>query len=146
MENYLPYVWAAVIVFALIVEANTAALVAIWFIPAALVSMALAFFNVSIAIQIPVFLVLSVVFIILFLKTSKKRQAIRHTPTNADSVIGDVAVVVEPIDNLLYKGQVKVNGQIWSACSSDENEKYQKDEIVKVVAIEGVKLVVKKEN
>ena len=64
--------------------------------------------------------------------------------TNADAVIGERAVVIEPIDNLAGKGQVKVKGQIWTARAGDNDAKYAKDEVLSVVAIEGVKLICKK--
>ena len=51
---------------------------------------------------------------------------------------------MEPIDNIEGIGQVKVRGQIWTARSYDKDIKYEKGEILNVVAIEGVKLICKK--
>ena len=64
--------------------------------------------------------------------------------TNADSLIGREAVVTEKIDNLRSTGTVQVNGQEWSARSVNPEHVIEKDEIVMVRSIEGVKLIVGK--
>ena len=145
MEAYLAFIWLGVIMTSFIIEANTAALVAIWFVPAALISMTLSFFKVPLFIQIIVFLALSALFVYLSFKFLKKKVETKTVATNADSVIGENAVVVEEINNLACKGQVKVRGQIWTARSYDEDVKYDKDDILKIIAIEGVKVIVQKE-
>ena len=71
---------------------------------------------------------------------------LKPVATNADTVIGLDAVVLEPINNLEAKGQVKFRGQIWSARSADESVTYAEGEIVRVLSIEGVKLICEKKN
>ena len=146
MDAYLPFLWLAIILGSFVVEANTAALVSIWFAPAALISMTLGCFGVPLPIQLIVFLLLSLVFILISFKFLRKKIKGRKTATNADSLIGENAVVIENINNLACTGQVRVKGQVWTARSSKEEVKYDKEEILKVIAIEGVKLIVEKEN
>ena len=62
--------------------------------------------------------------------------------TNVDSLIGKKARVLEDIDNLNAKGQVYIDGMEWTARSEDGSE-IKKDALVEVVAIEGVKAIVK---
>ena len=64
--------------------------------------------------------------------------------TNADSLIGKEAVVTERIDNLRSTGAVQVNGQVWTARSVNPEHEIEKDEVVMIRAIEGVKLIVGK--
>ena len=64
--------------------------------------------------------------------------------TNADSLIGQEAVVTAKIDNLQSTGTVQINGQEWTARSVNPEHVIEKDEIVMVRAIEGVKLIVGK--
>ena len=45
---------------------------------------------------------------------------------------------------VIQDGLVKVNGQVWSARSVNENGSFEIGEILVVVAIEGVKLICKK--
>ena len=135
------FVWLFIIVAAIVMEASTVSLVSIWFVPPAFVSMILAFYKVDLWIQIIVFFV-GFVLLMLFLKpVFKKNMGIKVVPTNADALIGSQAVVVETIDNLHAKGQVKVRGQIWTARSADESIIYEPGVVVNVCAIEGVKLI-----
>ncbi len=139
----MPYVWIAVMIAAVVLELMTPGmLVAIWFMPAALISMILAFFEVDVWIQIVVFLTASIVAIFvgrLFVRPSKK-----HNATNIDAIIGEKGVVVEKVENIAGSGQVKVHGQYWSARSVSDDCDYEPGDIVHVVAVEGVKLICKK--
>ena len=90
------------------------------------------------------FLACSALLIIFIKGIFKKTLGLSSVATNADAVIGEEAVVTEAIDNIKGCGQVKVKGQIWSARAYDQETKYEKGEILNVVAIEGVKLICKK--
>jgi membrane protein implicated in regulation of membrane protease activity len=141
----MPYIWLGVLVLAVILEAFTFALVSVWFVPGALVSMILAFIpGVPLWVQIVVFLTLTLVLMIFLKPIADKILIGKRVATNADAVIGEMAVVTEPINNIEAKGQVKVKGQIWSARASDQNTTYEIGEILNVIAIEGVKLICKK--
>lgn len=144
MEIIMPFIWAGVIIGSVITEASTVALVAIWFMPAAIISMILSLCSAPIWLQMLVFVVLSIAFIIFSCIVIRKRFFNKRVATNADMVIGEKAVVVEPIDSLACTGQVKVKGQIWTARPHDKNKKYDIGEILDVVAIEGVKLICEK--
>lgn len=139
----MPYVWIAVIITAVVAESMTSALVAIWFMPSAIVSMILAFFSVPILVQVLVFMLVSALLIILSKMIFKNVLRVRPTPTNADTVIGESAVVTERICNMENKGLVKVRGQIWSAKSADGAD-LEPGDIVSVISIEGVKLICRK--
>lgn len=142
--DYMPFVWLGVIILAVILEASTCALVSIWFIPAAVISLILSFFPVPLWIQIVVFAVCSTLLILFMKVIFKKTLGLKSVATNADAVIGEEAIVTESIDNIEGHGQVKVKGQIWTARAYDKETKYEKGEILNVVAIEGVKLICKK--
>ena len=60
---------------------------------------------------------------------------------NSDAKIGKIGIVTEDIDNIKAIGAVKLDGLEWSAKSADDGV-ISKDQQVKVVAIEGVKLIV----
>ena len=51
------YVWIAILVTAVVVEAATSDFVAIWFFPAALISLILSLFDVPVWLQILVFII-----------------------------------------------------------------------------------------
>ena len=68
----------------------------------------------------------------------------RIVKTNVEAIIGERCVVTEKIDNFAGCGQAKVNGQIWSARGVGEDDVFEVGEALRVVAIEGVKLICKK--
>ena len=63
--------------------------------------------------------------------------------TNVESLIGQQALVLEDVDTLHASGQVKVNGQIWSAKTEEMSGFIAKDTVVMIQGIQGVKLIVK---
>ena len=58
-----------------------------------------------------------------------------------DTIVGKRCVVVERIDNFAGCGQVKVNGQGWSARSAYDDNCFDVGEVLSIVAVEGVRLV-----
>lgn len=135
------FVWLFVIVAAIVLEASTVSLVSIWFVPSACISMILALCDVKLWIQLMVFFAVFLLLMVILRPVFKKNMGLKIVPTNADTLIGMQAVVIEPIDNLHAKGQVKIRGQVWTARSANEKIVYEEDEVVTVVAIEGVKLI-----
>lgn len=138
----MPYVWVTLIICAVLLEAATTGLVAIWFMPGALLALILSIIDIPVWIQSLSFFLLSLVLLIcynaIFKKLVKKRTV---TPTNVDALIGKQALVIEKIDNIQGKGLVKINSQIWTARSLDPNRIYPEGELVKIIALEGVKLI-----
>ena len=65
-------------------------------------------------------------------------------PTNADRVLGAVGRVTERIDNALPSGAVYIDGKTWTARSAD-GEVIEPDAAVRILRMEGVKLIVRKE-
>lgn len=140
----MEFVWIAVMVAAIALEVMTTGLVAIWFLPASVLSLVLAICHVPWPIQITVFVLASLLCIIFARPFFAKR--FRTVATNVDSLIGEKVVVTERIENLSGRGQVKLarNNQGWSARSISDDVEYEEGEILRVVAIEGVKLICQK--
>ena len=64
--------------------------------------------------------------------------------SSSDGLVGERCVVTERIDNYAGCGAVKVKGEVWSARGVLENETFSEGETLKIVAIEGAKLVCKR--
>lgn len=79
--------------------------------------------------------------IIFVTKRLKKGDA---APVTIDNVVGSKCVVDERIDAEAGCGQVIVGGQSWSARAVDADRSYEVGETLRVVAIEGVKLICRK--
>lgn len=136
-------IWLIIMVVMLIIEAATTALATVWFAAGALVAMIMDLCGAPHNLQIIVMAAVSVVtFVICMIWIRPKLESLRRANiqrTNADRLIGKEGVVIVPIDPMEGKGQVKVDGQVWSAKSESAISEGKK---VTVRAIEGVKLVV----
>lgn len=135
----MTYVWAAVIVAALLLEGVTFGLVAIWFVPGALVALIMSLFSVPLPWQILAFGVISVITLFLGLKIRR-----RKTKTNVDSLIGKTVLITEEVNNIEAKGTGKLNGQVWTVRANNPAEALVPGDLAIVVAIEGVKLICRK--
>ena len=118
-------------------------LTTIWFAAGALVAILASVIGFSLPVQVIVFLIVSVVTLILTRPLVMKYFNKDRLRTNADRLIGQQAVVLEEIDTLRAKGRVEINGQEWSAKTSDPDMVIPEGRTVLVEAIQGVKLVVK---
>jgi len=140
LENYI---WLIVAVLLAVVEGLTLSLTTIWFALGALAAWIFKILNFSLSIQLTVFVLVSGLLLIFTRPIIKKYLKASRVKTNAEELIGINALVTEAINNINAEGKVKVKGQIWTA-RSNSNELINSDEIVKVVRIEGVKLIVEK--
>lgn len=139
MDNWV--LWLIVIIALTILEISTVALVSIWFIASAIVSLILSFFVDSLYIQTIVFVLLGIILMITTRPMLNKWIKPKKSQTNLDRVVGMIGIVTENISKHNV-GEVKVDGKKWSAVS-DKNIKVGEE--VKIIAIEGVKLIVEKE-
>lgn len=130
----------AFIVFA-VGEAVTVGLVSIWFAVGALAGLFATALGAGLWLQIAVFLGVSALALALVKPLTGKFLRPKTSATNADRVIGASALVTETIDNAQAQGQVKVNGQAWSARSAQDIVIPEGRE-VKILRIEGVKVMV----
>ena len=135
-------IWLVAMVILLIVEAMVPGLISIWFAIGALAALISALFHAPIWLQLVWFFAISILTLVLTRPFVKKYVNSRVTPTNADVVIGKDAVVTERIDNLHGQGAVMLDGKVWTARTEKENMAIEAGETVRVLRIEGVKLIV----
>lgn len=136
------YIWVAIILLAIVVEIATVELVGIWFVPGALIALILALFSVHWAIQVGVFAVATVLFIMFFRKKLIQYLSKDKSKTNTDLLIGKELKLITPIA-FQTPGSVKINGVVWSASLEDETAELKEGSLVKVVEIKGNKLIVR---
>lgn len=135
-------IWLIISGICLIVESFTLGFFVFWFSIGAIFALITSLFTTNIIIQSTVFVITSTLLLLLtkplikkFVKTPKAK------PTNVYSIIGKEGIVLETIDSINGTGKVKVNGELWSAISDSNIEK---DEKIKVISVNGVKLKVEK--
>ena len=64
--------------------------------------------------------------------------------TNANSLLGKSAVVIQEINDLAQTGQVRINDIEWMARTSDDSMTIPVGTVVVIKEIRGVKLIVEK--
>ena len=113
-----------------------------WFGIGALFATIVSFFTTNIIIQTTVFLITSTIFILATKPLVKKFVDVKKTNTNVFSIIGKKALVIKDIDPIHSSGQIKLNGEVWSA-ETENNEIIKEGSEVEVLKINGVKAIVK---
>lgn len=141
--NEMVIFWLVVVILSIAVEAITLGLTSIWFAGGALVALAAAAFRLPIALQVVLFFAVSVILLYFTRPIAVKYFNKDRIKTNAESLVGRQAIVISEIDNLQGIGQVTVGGQEWSARSVEDDVKLPVGTVVDVMAINGVKLMVK---
>ncbi len=138
--EWMLWLWLGIFVVALMVEFATADMVSVWFALAAIPSFILALLNVNIVVQVVLFAVVTILLLALTRPLAMKYFKTNEIKTNVDLYIGANGVCIQliEIDSI---GRVKVRNQEWSAIS---NEVIQVGENVRVLDVEGAKLIVEK--
>lgn len=136
--------WLMTFVVLLVVEIVTLGLTTVWFALGAIAAFLAAYVGASVLVQIIVFLIVSVALLIVTRPIVMKHFNQKRERTNAESLIGQKAIVIETIDSIHGAGRVEVNGMEWAA-KTDESGLIEKDTIVSIKGIQGVKLIVEKE-
>lgn len=138
-------IWVVVLVAAILIEAATFALVAIWFAAGALGALIAAMLGANMTVQLIVFAVMAVIMLALTRPMLKKLLPNKAIPTNSELIVGKLAVVIEEINGTSGKGRVTVGGVNWAAVSLN-GEIIPEGEAVTVVEVRSAKLAVKRNN
>ena len=133
--------WFIVAIIFGVGELMTTSLTLIWFSIGALLVMFLSIFIESILWQVIIFAVVSIILLVIATKYLVDRDKDVKYNTNLQGIISQKAIVTQTIEPY-ETGVAKLNGEEWTAMSKDET-RIEAGKLVEVVAIEGVKLIVK---
>ena len=134
-------IWLVLMLVLFGAEILTVNLTTIWFALGALAAMISSLCGAQVWVQLVWFLVVSVLTLCITKPLVKKYVNNKTHATNADMVIGQTCIVVEPVDNLKSTGAVTVGGKTWTA-RSEYGDVFAPGERVTAVRMEGVKLIV----
>ena len=139
-EQEMIIFWLALFVILLIIEIITVGLATICGSMAALIVAA-----VGGPVWLQVILFFAVSFVLLFFTRpwAVKYLNPHKTRTNYEDAIGKTVRVTMKIDNIEETGTAVLNGQEWTARSNDDAVTIEADTTAEVVAVSGVKLIVK---
>lgn len=134
--------WICMVIGAIVIELITpTALVSIWFACGAAIAFLLEMLGADITIQIVAFFAVSLITMVIVRPIATRYLRGNVVATNADRMINEIGLVSKDIREEAW-GEVKIKGSIWSAVSKDTTT-IEVGKRVKVVAIEGAKLIVK---
>ena len=137
----MPLLWIIVAIIFAVLEGFTVSLVTVWFAVGGIAAMIASLLGANIGIQIAIFLAVSILLLIFTRPILVKYLKLGKEKNNLEQIIGKTGLVTSAIEPF-NSGQVKLNGIIWTAVGEDQNCAFAKDEQVKIVKIEGVKLIV----
>ena len=127
-----PLAWLGILAILLVIEAITVGLTTVWFAGGALVACIASWLGGGIVVQLLLFFGVSVVLLIFTRPLAVRYMNKGVEKTNAESLLGKRAVVIQPINNL--------------ARSADESVEIPAGAVVEIKEIRGVKLIVKEDN
>ena len=135
-------VWLIAAGVFLILEIFTMGFLVFWLSIGCVIAALISLVIDSIIIQTAVFVLSSGILIFATKPLVKKFAERDNTKTNVYSLVGKKAVVTEDIDWATGSGQIKFDGQVWSARTT-EQVNIAKGTEVEIEKIEGVKAFVK---
>ena len=125
-----------------IIEIFTVGFLIFWLGVGALFAMLISFLTSNIIIQTTVFVISSGLLIFATKPLVNKITKKEIVPTNVYSIVGKKGIVVEDIDWSTGTGQIKSDGEVWSA-KTNEQINIPKGTEVEIESIDGVKVIVK---
>lgn len=134
-------VWIGIAVLFAAIEAMTLGLTTIWFTIGAVAACIVSLLKGHPIIQFATFVLVSVLLLYFTRPLAEKKLRIGAEKTNVDALIDKMGIVTKEITPF-NTGLAKVNGIIWTALSNDCNLTLPVDTKVKVIRVEGVKLIV----
>ena len=135
-------IWLIVFVACIAIEIITMGLTTIWFAGGSLAAAIVSAIGAPLWLQLVLFFGVSLLLLYLTRPVAVKYFNKDRVKTNAESLVGQQAIVISEIDNLQGIGQVTVNGQEWSARNVRGDERLSVGSVVFIRAISGVKLMV----
>lgn len=124
-----------------VAEIATTGFLIFWLGIGSLLAMITSFITNNIIAQTIVFVISSCILIPLTKPLADKFTGKKSIPTNSYSLINKHGIVTVDINPIEAVGQVKVNGETWSA-KTENDEIITKGTEIEVLKIDGVKLIV----
>lgn len=144
IEDYMIWIWLALFVVTFLIEIFSLDLVSIWFALSSLLGLLLSIFDgIPFYIEIIIVLLFAVILLIATRPLVRKLMKNQERKTNADSLIGITVRLIEDV-SLDSAVAVKINGITYTAVSANGESDLKKGDLVKIIALKGNKVVVKK--
>lgn len=147
LENILLIImWGCLAIACIMIELLTTNLITIWFALGSIIGLITSAFDIIWYWQIASFLIITIISLAIGYPLLKHYlQHKSNFKTNIDALINQTAIMLTNYQgNSDDIGSAKLDGKVWTVISTD-NDNFQKNEKVLVIAITGVKLIIKKQ-
>ena len=138
------YIWLIISGLAIIIEFFTVGFLIFWFSIGALITMILSFFTDNTIIQTSVFIISSTLLIFATKPFVKHFDIPNPLRSNVYSLTDKIGIVIQEINSSNSTGQIKVDGETWTAVCENPSSVIPVDSKVRIIKIKGVKAVVTK--
>ncbi|EDS77767.1 nodulation efficiency protein D [Clostridium botulinum C str. Eklund] len=133
--------WIIISIVAFLIDISTSSFLFIWFTIGGVIATILSLMEFSFTVQIITFIIISIVLMLICYPIIRRtiKKTVPITETMEQEYIGDEFVIEKDVED---KAIIKYNGIYWTVKSVEG--KIEKGSKVKIVAIEGNKLLIKK--
>lgn len=135
--------WIGLIIVLLLIEVATVGLTTIWFAGGALVALIACGLGFGIIWQVALFFAVSLVLLFFTRPLAMKYLSPHKIRTNYEDAVGKTVQITEQVNNHQATGVAILNGQEWTARSTEDDIVLETGGMGQVVAVEGVKLIIK---
>lgn len=136
--------WLLLAAIFVVIEIISLGLTTIWFAGGAFIAALAALAGGNLVVQVILFAVVSIVLLVVTRPVAKKYLDSKTEKTNAEALIGQKAMVLDEVNNLMQTGRAKINGMEWTARSKEDDVIIPAGEQAEIVEIQGVKLILEK--
>lgn len=137
-------VWLGLIIITVIVEIITVGLTSIWLAGGGLAALIVCALGGHWGLQVAAFFVVTFVLLFFTRPWAVRFMDSKKISTNYEELIGKEVRIIESVNNRQGIGRAVYNGMEWTARSADDNVEFEADEMARVVAVNGVKLILEK--
>lgn len=134
-------IWLGIMILFLIIEAITVGLTTIWFAAGAFIALIASMLGANIIVQILLFFAVSSVLLFFTRPVAVRYFNPDKIRTNYEDTIDKTVKITRCVNNRNDTGTAVLNGLEWTARTRDDNVILQEGALAKVVAVEGVKLI-----
>lgn len=141
LNNFGAWIWLALLIVFVVIEAFTLALTTVWAAIAALPMIFIAKAGCPLKWQVLIFVVLTLALIVITRPLVMKKLKLGKNKTNVNTLVGQEVLIIKPITQF-EKGEGKAkNGVVWT-CQSENGEEISAESVCQIKAVEGNTLTV----
>lgn len=134
-------IWLGIMILLLIIEAVTVGLTTIWFAAGALAAILAALVGIGVIGQVLICFGVSLALLIFTRPVVVRYITPYQIRTNYEDAVGKTVKITGRVHNTDGTGTAVLNGQEWTARTKDDGITLAEGSLARVVAVEGVKLI-----